>query len=148
MKGPVLFLLCVLDTMYVQGSWKQSLRNSFKNFRRDHPAEEAPTNKRPLVSNVSDEPPSKRLNTAVEDASESDEDEYDKTVSDLSTEWKKGTSRRSQAVIRDLLQKTARGRRKWITQERPLVFEVVKKFPCLKASRLVRVSSNIYYNNV
>ena len=24
----------------VQGSWKQSLRNSFKNFRRDHPTDE------------------------------------------------------------------------------------------------------------
>ena len=125
--------------MYVQGSWKQSLRNSFKNFRRDHPAEAAPTNKRPLTSNISEEPPSKRSNTAVEEADESDEDEYDKTVADLSTEWKKGTNRRSQALVRDLLQKTARGRRKWITQERPLVFEVVTKFPCFKTSRMVSV---------
>ena len=119
----------------IQGSWKQSLRNSFKNFRRDHPCEGA-SNKRPADHNFSQDPPTKRAKVATTEATADEDDDYE---SDLCTEWKKGKNKRSQALIRELLEKTARCRRRWITQENPLVSEVISRFPCLRNSRLVRI---------
>ena len=68
---------------------------------------------------------------------EYDEDEYEVAVSDLAEEWSKGRRSRSQGVIKDLMDKTAPQRRKWIEQDRPLVSDVLSKYPCFGHSRNV-----------
>ena len=74
------------------------------------------------------------FNFTDEDAID-DEDKYEEAVQDLKSEWKKGRKSRSQ---KQLMSKTGPMRRKWITDVRPLVSEVLLKFPCLTQSRVVR----------
>lgn len=85
-------------------------------------------------------PPSKRRKTTIisdEENLEHDEDEYEKAILDLAEEWKKGRRSRSQAVVKDLMDKTGPHRRRWIEQDRPMVSEVLSKFPCFGHSRTV-----------
>ena len=84
-------------------------------------------------------PPSKRLKVAFtgQDTID-DEDTYEEAVRDLKSEWKKGRKSRSQARMKQLMSKTGPMRRKWITEVRPLVSDVLLKFPCLTQSRVVR----------
>ena len=109
-----------------------SLRNSFKNFRKSHPlsnVDDLESTKR--VQDTVDGPPSKRRKTQQdqEDALvECDEDEYEEAVAMLKDEWKKGRKSRSQATIKELMDKTAQLRRRWIEAQRPLVSDVLGKF--------------------
>ena len=86
-------------------------------------------------------PPSKRRKvTPDEDESmEYDEDEYEAALSDLADEWSKGRRSRSHAVVKELMDKTAPQRRKWIEQDRPMVSDVLSKYPCFGHSRHVSV---------
>lgn len=68
---------------------------------------------------------------------EYDEDEYEAALSDLADEWSKGRRSRSQAVVKELMDKTAPQRRKWIEQDRPMVSDVLSKYPCFGHSRHV-----------
>lgn len=91
--------MCMLIFTCMQGSWKQSLRNSFKNFRRDRPVDE---NGRPVSKRAQDDeaqgPPSKRLKVAFTDEDTiHDEDTYEEAVQDLKSEWRKGRKSHSQA---------------------------------------------------
>ncbi len=70
---------------------------------------------------------------------EYDEDEYEAALSDLADEWSKGRRSRSQAVVKELMDKTAPQRRKWIEQDRPMVSDVLSKYPCFGHSRHVSV---------
>lgn len=123
--------------MCIQGSWKQSLRNSFKNFRRDHPLDGScqPERKK---KDTSLQPPSKRQKTCTNE--QVTEDEYEAAVKDLQDEWKKGRKGRNQGKIKELMETTLHNRRCWIIEERPLVSQVISKFPALKQSRMVRLS--------
>lgn len=56
----------------------------------------------------------------------------------LHTEWKKGKKKRSHSVLLELMEETRGVRQKWISEERPMVSEVVKKFPPLKEYRMVK----------
>jgi DNA primase catalytic subunit len=86
------------------------------------------------------EPPSKRQKTTAQDDSENlDDEEYEQVVTQLQLEWKKGRKGRSQTLIKQLMEKTSITRRQWITDEKPLVADVLSKFPMLKQSRMVRV---------
>ena len=72
-----------------------------------------------------------------------DEDTYEEAVQDLKAEWKKGRKSRSQAKMKDLMSKTGPMRRKCITEVRPLVSDVLLKFPCLTQSRVVRTEMHM-----
>lgn len=117
-----------------------SLRNAFKNFRRDHPTDE---NGDPIVrhtaANKNLEPPSKRMRTSIaDDGEELNDEEYEAAVKELQTEYRKGRKGgRNQALLKQLMEKTRRARRRWIENERPLVSEVIGRFPCLETSRMV-----------
>ena len=84
-------------------------------------------------------PPSKRRKTLQdqEDTVECNEDEYKQAVTMLKDKWKKGHKSRSQATIKELMDKTAQLRRSWIEAQRPLVSDLLAKFPCLSQSRTV-----------
>lgn len=66
---------------HLQGSWKESLRTAFKNFRRDRP-EEAACSSTPK-RNKEGEPPSKRLNIGPQTTEEISEEEYEQALSDI-----------------------------------------------------------------
>ena len=113
------------------------MRNSFKNFRRDHPVDECS----PRRARENDQgPPSKRLKTVLTDDDDNmiqDDDEYEEVVRDLKHEWKKGKKSRSKAKINRLMSRTSMKRRQWIIESRPLVSEVLGNFPCLAQSKTV-----------
>ena len=122
-----------------------SLRNAFKNFRRDHPTDENgdPIVRRTTAASKNLEPPSKRMRTSIGDDREElndelNDEEYEAAVKELQTEYRKGRKRgRNQALLKQLMERTRRGRRRWIENERPLVSEVIGRFPCLETSRMV-----------
>ena len=93
-----------------------------------------------MTSSKNLEPPSKRMRSHDDsDGPELNDDEYEKTIKKLQTEYKKGRKGgKNQALLKQLIEKTRRGRRRWIENERPLVSEVVGRFPCLGTSRMVR----------
>lgn len=124
----------------MQGSWRMSLRNSFKNFRRDHPTDE---NGEPIIrcgaASKDLEPPSKRMRSSpVDSGQELTDDQYQEAVQELKTEYRKGRKGgRNYAVLNKLMEKTRKRRREWIQGDRPLVSEVIAVFPCLETSRTV-----------
>ena len=119
-----------------------SLRNAFKNFRRDHPTDENgdPIARRSAAANENLEPPSKRMRNGsiADDGEELSDEEYEAAIKELQTEYKKGRKGgRNQALLKQLMEKTRKGRRRWIENERPPVSEVIGRFPCLETSRMV-----------
>ena len=81
--------------------------------------------------------PSKRLKLSDDQSTDLETEEYDDAVSKMATEWKKGKRNRSLSTIKELMMKTGTTRRNWITHEKPLIAEVMAKFPCFKSSRMV-----------
>ena len=115
-----------------------SLRNGFKNFRQDKNGgselvDGEPRRKTPKQVR---EPPSKRMRYNVcED--NMDEEEYHEAVGDLAVEWRKDKKDRSMSTVKNLFDQTSAQRRCWITNDRPLLSEVLEVFPCLSSSRFV-----------
>lgn len=122
-----------------------SLRNSFKNFRRDYPDKRSGVRHgSPSSTSRGVEPPSKRPKAPSNDG-EDLSDGYTEAVELLGAEFKKSRKQgRNQAKIKDLMEKTRERRRKWIVQDRPLVWEVVEAFPCLGSSKGVSVLCMIF----
>lgn len=108
----------------MKGSWKMSLRNSFKNFRRDYPGEPQPL----------EIPPSKRMKQNEEDNLD-DDDNYQGAIDELKAEYRKGKKDRNHSTVKQLMDTTLIRRRKWIMQERPLISEVLQKFSPLTTSK-------------
>ena len=106
------------------------MRNSFKNFRRN-PSVKRKRSKSPEPYEKVDERPSKRLDLEFMDE---DDDEYDDAVQELQVECSKATKKINQVKIKDLMEKTFKQRRKWIVNDRPLVLEVIERFPPLSNS--------------
>lgn len=68
--------------------------------------------------------------------------DYEEAVWELQAEFKKGRKGgRNQARMKELMDKTRKGRQLWIQHDRPLVTEVVEKFPCLATSKMVSVTA-------
>ena len=116
-----------------------SLRNAFKNFRRNYKKRTTQESSMELL------PPSKRmkLQLNIEDELDISEEEYEEAVKQMQQEYKKksakGKQGRSNSTVKHLMNKTRFQRLKWIQDEHPLVSEVLKKFPFLKANRWVRL---------
>ena len=136
-----LLIACDIDlcTCIHQGSWRMSLRNSFKNFRRDHPIDENGEQIHRPVSSHNPEPPHKRMKPCADDDQIGMDDEedvsYEEMVRDLQSEYRKGRKERNHSVLKQLMEKTRNGRRRWIETERPLVHEAIDTFPCLATSK-------------
>jgi len=106
-----------------------SLRNAFKNFRRDSPSGEAVCG------------PPKRLRIAEEDltADEITEDEYASAIEEIKEEYQKGKDK-NQSKLKQLMEKTQNHRMMWIKKERPMITDVIGIFPCLATSKGVSIS--------
>ena len=120
----------------MQGSWKQALRNSFKNFRRDNP--ERLGSEQSGASPCSRSPPEQSTSKRRRIDDSYDTEYVEDDVLELSVEWKKGRKKRNMATIKNLLEKTRGYRQKWICEERPLIYQVLSKFPLLNDSKMVR----------
>ena len=93
------------------------------------------------MGDKTNEPPSKRRktleNNGDDDNEQYDEDEYEEAVSKIQEEWKKGPKTRSRSVLKSLMDRTRSVRRKWIEQDRPMMSDILERFPCLSNSRQV-----------
>ena len=78
---------------------------------------------------------------------EYDEDEYEAALSNLADEWSKGRISRFQAVVKELMDKTAPQRRKWIEQDRPMVSDGLSKYPSIW-SKQTCTCNQVYYQGV
>lgn len=124
----------------LQGTWKESLRTAFKNFWRLSDDETSShkccaTNEIPKSTTL--KPPSSKRYKLDQTTTTITDQEFDKALESLKAEFMKGKKSRNQAEIKHLMDLTFDRRRLWITQERPLVNDIVKKFPPLKSSKLV-----------
>ena len=117
-----------------------SLRNSFKNWRRDLNDENQDRTANKKKSESMSEPPSKRMRMSVEE-DDMDDEEYEEVVSELAAEWRKDKRVRSMATVKNLFDQTSKRRRNWITSEKPLLSDILDKYPCLASSRVVRFLS-------
>lgn len=75
-------------------------------------------------------------------------EEYDEIVEQLKLEWKKGKKKRNKSVIKTCMEKTSILRQKWVMEEKPLISQVLCKFPPLRESRQVSFDEcqSIYHN--
>ena len=119
----------------LQASWKMSLRNSFKNFRRDSPSDETV------------QAPSKRARLAEEDfpADEINDDEYKAALEEIKEEYRRGKEK-NQSKLKQLMERTQQHRLLWIKRERPLISEIIDIFPCLATSKGVSMLGNYFLN--
>ena len=86
------------------------------------------------------EHPHKRLRLYSEDDTLLNDEEYEEAVQVLQDEYnnrKKNKKGSNQKVIKDLMEKTKVKRHQWIRQDRPMITEVLDKFPVLRTSRWV-----------
>jgi len=92
-----------------------------------------------LATEEGEQPQKKpRLLESEEDLS-IDEEEYDDALQLLQDEL--GTKKKKKGIynqlIKELMEKTKKKRHQWIREDRPLIIEVLDKFPLLAKSRLV-----------
>lgn len=127
----------VLHFSVFQGTWKLSLRNSFKNFRKGYKIlRTVPED----TEERSVEPQAKRLKVFTEEESLIDDDEYEEAIVQLQQEFKnkgKGKKGKGHGFVKNLMIKTRFRRHQWINNDRPLISEVLQKFPHLSTSRWV-----------
>ena len=117
----------------MQGSWKLGLRNAFKNFRKNYTKNIDPAND----DNTTNDPPAKRCKLYHDDDDGYiDDEEYVEALSELKAYGppKKGNNHKD---VKRLMELTKLRRQQWIRDEKPLVFEVVDRFPYLATTKWV-----------
>lgn len=67
--------------------------------------------------------------------------DYEDSIADLNSEWKKGHKKRSRVKVKELMDHTAGMRRNWIVEENPMISQILKSFPPLKESKTVSESA-------
>ena len=112
-----------------------SLRNAFKNFRKGCPKEkkDAP----------SLEPPPKRVKVYTGHEEDIEDDEYEEALKRLK-EYGKHQKGSDQKNVKHLMELTKLRCHAWIRKDRPLILEVIEKFPCLGTSKWVRLLIKYY----
>lgn len=81
----------------------------------------------------------KRVRLYSEEDTLISEEEYEEAVQALQDEYinKKNKKGSNHKVVKELMEKTKKNRHKWIREDRPMITEVVDKFPVLRTSRWV-----------
>ena len=105
------------------------------------PKDIKPANKKssPVVTEQDEQPAPKRIRLYREDDDTIDEEEYDEAVEKLQQEYKskRGKKTTDHSLIKNLVEKMKLRRHQWIHQDRPLILEILDKFPYLSTSRWV-----------
>lgn len=109
-------------------TWRKRIVQKFKNVRKP-PAGK----KRPNDDSVCSAAKAPRLE---EELDQSDDEEYDKYVKDLKHEMKRANPRSGK--VKELMDKTSAGRRKWIESTKPSSVELVEVFPFLRVEKWLR----------
>ena len=134
-------MACIFLLLLPQGGWKLSLRTGFKNFRRDHPDDENMPAEGSRGTSSTDSPLSKRRKTVdIEDTISAEE--YEEAITQMKTEHSKKRGK-NHALIKTLMEETRSRRRIWITQEFPMVKEILEKFPFVSSAKTVSPSWGI-----
>lgn len=109
------------------------MRCAFKNFRKSYKSTED-------AEETFAEPQAKRQKFLTEEESPIDDDEYEEAVEHLQQEFKnksKGKKGKGFGFVKELMTKTRFRRHQWVSSDRPLISEVLEKFPYLSSSRWV-----------
>ena len=107
------------------------MRHAFKNFRKKNKGRCA-----------TEEPPAKQRKFDAEEMSDIDDDLYEESIHDLKVEMKKGGKGKAtgkHSTVKHIMEVTRKKRCQWIQEERPLITEVIEKFPCLAFSKWIRM---------
>ena len=113
------------------------MRTAFKSFRRDENGQ--PT----TPTTATGGPPSKRIRVTVNDSTaQLTQEEYEDAVMELKHAYRGDKKRRNYAKIKLLMESTQPQRRQWILEKRPLVAEIIEKFPFLSSNKTVSLFSN------
>lgn len=128
------------------------MRTAFKNYRKKSKKQEKSlpisvqlpgAASSPVVADqeasFTEQPAPKRVRLYSEDENIIDEEEYEEAVQKLQEECKskKGKKAANHSIIKNLMEKTKLRRHQWIRQDRPLILEILDKFPYLSTSRWV-----------
>lgn len=86
----------------------------------------------------------KKARLYSEDELPIDEEEYQEAVEKLQEEYrnKKGKKSTNHSIIKNLMEKTKLRRHEWIRKDRPLILEILDKFPYLSTSRWVSLHNS------
>lgn len=110
------------------------MRNAFKNLRRGYPKEAKKTIA--ASCNMSTEPPTKKVRLYSDDDGQIDDDMYMEALEQLQIHGKHKKSGNHKELKR-LMELTKVRRHQWIREERPMIFDVIEKFPCLATNKWV-----------
>ena len=110
------------------------LRNSFKNFRRDRSSNDVAKHGFTFPQEDSSPKRQKMYDPYIVDISE---DEYEVIIEQLKEEHKKKKKYQNHDAILQLMERSLSRRRKWIVENKPLVIEILNKFPLLDTSEVV-----------
>lgn len=117
-------------------SWKVCLRNSFKNFRRDRSSNDIlDACKRSGIP----EPENPKRQKLYDPFIDITEEEYEGIIKVLQEEHQRKTKYRNLPAIMELMGRSQGKRRKWILENRPLVGEILNRFPLLDTSEVVSI---------
>ena len=91
-----------------------------------------------LVEHPPKHPP-KRIRLYSEEDVILDNEEYEEAVQGLHDEYfnRKKHKKGNHQVVKELMEKTKKKRHEWIREDRPLITEILDKFPVLRTSRWV-----------
>ena len=120
-----------------QGSWKLSLRNAFKNFRKHYRTE---TEDHDNEIHTAGEPHAKRLRFYAGDEPPIGDEEYEEAIEKLQEDYRsKGKNRKGKGhgYVKNLMEITRIRRHQWIQSGRPLISDILEKFPHLSISKWV-----------
>ena len=128
----------IIPSHNIQGSWKEQLKQKFRNGRRG-----SGHGKRPISTVEADKEnqagaavrPSKKRRCVTVPEDDLDTDKYTHNVEKLRNEYEKDEPRLKR--VRSLMKKTFSGRQQWIQQDCPSVEEVLRTFPCLQHEKTV-----------
>ena len=125
----------------LQGSWKEQLRMKFRNFRRPVRVEKHPRESEEEENEVTTQAP-KRSRGGKVVMTDEDTQQYEEKAGRLRDECGKQNPKKKR--VKRLMEATYNGRRAWVEDDLPRVFDVLEKFPPLKQPKHV---SHTYLND-
>ena len=126
----------------LQGSWKQQLRIKFINFRRPALSKKRAREREGEELEVTTQAPKRGRGRRLRVMSDEDRKQYEEEARRLRDECGKQSPKKKR--VKYLMEATYNGRRVWVEDDLPQVFDVLEKFPPLKKPKHVSHSFKFY----
>lgn len=126
----------------LQGSWKEQLRAKFINFRTPALAKKRERECEGEEFEVTTQAPKRGRGRRHRVMSDEDRKQYEEEARRLKDEC--GELKMKKKQVKYLMQATYNGRRVWVEDDLPQVFDVLEKFPLLKKPKHVSHSFKLF----